>query len=57
MSEQIGSRATPDTDPIRRVGVLLPPTNAACEAEFPRYIPENYAVHFNRLSRPGTRLA
>ena len=44
-------------DPIRRLGVLLPPTNAACEAEFPRYLPETLAVHFNRLSRADTRLS
>lgn len=44
-------------DPIRRMGVLLPPTNAACEAEFPRYLPDDYAMHFNRLSRPGTQLS
>lgn len=42
---------------IWRIGVLLPPTNAACEAEFPRFIPDGYAVHFNRLSRPGTALS
>jgi maleate isomerase len=42
---------------IRRIGVLLPPTNAACEAEFPHYLPRNCAVHFNRLSRPGTQLS
>ncbi|MGZ5903810.1 MAG: maleate cis-trans isomerase family protein [Reyranella sp.] len=42
---------------IRRIGVLLPPTNAACEAEFPRYVPEGCCVHFNRLSRLGTQLS
>lgn len=57
MTEQFRLSAMPDKDPIRRVGVLLPPTNAACEAEFPRYMPENCAVHFNRLSRPGTQLS
>ncbi|GEP57811.1 maleate cis-trans isomerase family protein [Reyranella soli] len=44
-------------DPIRRIGVLLPPTNAACEAEFPHYLPDGCAVHFNRLSRPGTAIS
>jgi maleate isomerase len=42
---------------IRRIGVLLPPTNAACEAEFPHYLPADCAMHFNRLSRPGTALS
>lgn len=41
----------------RRIGVLLPPTNAACEAEFPRYLPDGCALHFNRLSRSGTALS
>jgi maleate isomerase len=57
MVEQSASGATVDSDPISRIGVLLPPSNAACEAEFPRYMPENCAVHFNRLSRPGTALS
>ena len=42
---------------IRRIGVLLPPTNAACEAELPHYLPKDCAVHFNRLSRRGTQLS
>ena len=44
-------------DRVRRIGVLLPPTNAACEAEFPHYLPDGCAVHFNRLSRPGTAIS
>lgn len=56
MSENVRSPMAA-AGPIRRVGVLLPPTNAACEAEFPRYMPEGCAVHFNRLSRPGTQLS
>jgi maleate isomerase len=56
MSEQMLSSTT-QTDLIRRIGVLLPPTNAACEAEFPHYMPDACAVHFNRLSRPGTELS
>jgi maleate isomerase len=50
-------RSLTAADPISRIGVLLPPTNAACEAEFPRYVPDGCAVHFNRLSRPGTSLS
>jgi maleate isomerase len=56
MNEHFRSPMTP-AEPVRRLGVLLPPTNAACEAEFPYYMPETCAVHFNRLSRPGTQLS
>lgn len=41
---------------LTRIGVLVPPGNCTCEAEFPRYLPEGFAVNFNRLSRPGGRL-
>lgn len=56
MNEQVRSPAHP-SDPMRRLGVLLPPTNATCEAEFPHDLPPGCSVHFNRLSRPGTKLS
>jgi hypothetical protein len=34
MNEHFRSPVTP-AESVRRLGVLLPPTNAACEAEFP----------------------
>lgn len=57
MAENGRSQPQDQTDSIRRLGVLLPPTNAACEAEFPRYLSDDCAIHFNRLSRPGTALS
>ena len=57
MAQNGRSQPQDQTDSIRRLGVLLPPTNAACEAEFPRYLFDDCAIHFNRLSRPGTALS
>lgn len=39
-----------------RIGVILPPTNVACEAEFGRFVPEGVALHYNRVSRPDTKI-
>ncbi len=43
-------------DYLRRVGVLIPPSNVTCELEFPRFTPDGVRCHFNRLSRAGTEL-
>ena len=43
-------------DYLRRIGVLIPPSNVTCELEFPDYAPEGTRFHFNRLSRPGTAI-
>jgi maleate isomerase len=43
-------------DYLRRIGVLIPPSNVTCEMEFPRYAPEGTRCHFNRLSRAGTEI-
>ena len=39
-----------------RIGVILPPTNVTCEAEFGRFVPEGVALHYNRVSRPDTKI-
>jgi len=36
----------------RRIGVLLPPGNVTVEREFARFLPENVACNYNRMSRP-----
>jgi maleate isomerase len=41
---------------IKRIGVILPPTNVACEAEFVKFVPDGFALHFNRVSRPDTKI-
>ncbi|MEX2643634.1 MAG: aspartate/glutamate racemase family protein [Acetobacterales bacterium] len=43
-------------DYLRRIGVLIPPSNVTCELEFPTYAPQGTRFHFNRLSRPGTAI-
>ena len=39
---------------VRRIGVLIPPGNVAMERELPGHAPAGVAVHFNRMSRPGS---
>ncbi|GGE31287.1 maleate cis-trans isomerase [Agaricicola taiwanensis] len=43
--------------PIRRFGVLFPPGNVAMERELPPLLPEEVAMHCNRLSRPDSSLS
>ena len=40
---------------VRRIGVLIPPGNIAMERELPIHAPDGVVVHFNRMSRPGSR--
>lgn len=40
-----------------RIGVLIPPANFSCEAEYPYATPRRFSFHFNRLQRPEAAIS